>query len=375
MNIGFSEELGQLRDVARRMLADAATIASVRRLIADGGGIDRDLWRSVAELGWLAATIPEEYDGLGLGGLAACVLAEELGRALAPIPFASSVCLATEALILFGSDEQKRRYLPRLASGEIIGTFAAIEGNGRFFEPPSRTRVDAGRLIGHKSMVPDGGIADFAIVSVQGAPDEPSLFVVDIDAGGVSRAKVATIDPAGHCTSMDFAHAAAEPLARALGRAAIERLVDRAAVTMAFEQVGVADAALAMAVAHAKDRYAFARPIGSFQAIKHKLADVYVSLELARSNAYYGAWALQADAAQIGVAAAASRVAACEAAWLATKENIQTHGGMGFTWEGDCHLYYRRAKFLGLALGGAQEWKRRLIGALREHESAVRSPA
>lgn len=375
MNIDFPEELKQLRDVARRMLGEYGTIASTRRLIADGSGIDRDLWQSIADLGWLAASIPEEYEGLGLGGLSACVLAEELGRALAPVPFASSVCLATEALILFGSDDQKSRYLPGLASGELIGTFASVEGNGRFFEPPSRTRVEGGRLYGDKAMVADGGVADFAIVSVRGGLDEPSLFVVATDADGVSRSRIGTIDPARHCVSMHFAAAPAEPLAQALGMAAIERLVNRAAVMTAFEQIGVADRALQMAVGHAKDRYAFGRPIGSFQAIKHKLADVYVSLELARSNAYYGAWALQSDAAEIAVAAPASRVAACDAAWFATRENIQTHGGMGFTWEVDCHLYYRRAKFLGLSLGGAHEWKRRLIGGLRQQESAALATA
>lgn len=375
MNIDFPEELKHLRDVARRMLGDYGTIASARRLIADGGGIDRDLWKSIADLGWLAASIPERYDGLGLGGLSACVLAEELGRALAPIPFASSVCLATEALILFGSDDQKSRYLPGLASGELIGTFASVEGNGRFFEAPSRTRLEGGRLIGEKAMVADGGVADFAIVSVRGGLDEPSLCIVATDAAGVSRSRVGTIDPARHCTSMRFDAAPAEPLAQALGPAAIERVVNRAAVMTAFEQIGIADAALQMAVGHAKDRYAFGRPIGSFQAIKHKLADVYVSLELARSNAYYGAWALQSDAAEIAVAAPASRVAACDAAWFATRENIQTHGGMGFTWEVDCHLYYRRAKFLGLVLGGAQEWKRRLIDGLREQESAAQAAA
>ncbi len=371
MNIDFSDELKQLRDVARRVLSDHGTIAASRRVIADGSGIDRDLWKSIAGLGWLAASIPEEYEGLGLGGLSACVLAEELGRAIAPIPFASSVYLATEALILFGSEEQKGRYLPKLASGEIIGTFAAVEGNGRFFGVPSLTRAEGGRLSGHKSMVPDGGVADFAIVSVRSGPGEASLFVVATDADGVSRKRIATIEPACCCTSMEFTEAPAEPLPHALGPEAIERLVNRAAVMMAFEQVGVADAALQTAVRYAKDRYAFGRPIGSFQAIKHKLADVYVSLELARSNAYFGAWALQSDAEEIDVAAASSRVAASEASWFATKENIQTHGGMGFTWEADCHLYYRRAGFLGLALGGTQEWKRRLIGALRKQDSAV----
>src|SRR6185437_4525924 len=166
-----------------------------------------------------------------------------------------------------------------------------------------------------------------------------------------------------------------EPLPGADSADTVRRLLDRAAVPMAFEQVGNAQAALDMATAYAKERYAFGRPIGSFQAIKHKLADMYIAVELARSNAYYGAWALHVDSAELPIAASVARIAACDAGWLATKENIQTHGGMGFTWQMDCHLYYRRAKLLGLALGGAREWKRRLIGELRARNTPTPSLA
>ncbi len=157
----------------------------------------------------------------------------------------------------------------------------------------------------------------------------------------------------------------AKPLPGRTGPETIRTLLDFAAVPMAFEQVGGAQAALDMANAYAKERYAFGRPIGSFQGIKHKLADMYIQVELARSNAYYGAWAVHTDAAELPIAASVARISACEAGWFVTKENIQTHGGMGFTWQMDCHLYYRRAKLLGLALGGAREWKRRLISELR----------
>ncbi|HJT05829.1 MAG TPA: acyl-CoA dehydrogenase family protein, partial [Stellaceae bacterium] len=169
-----------------------------------------------------------------------------------------------------------------------------------------------------------------------------------------------------------FDGAAAEPLG-ALGEGVplLRRILDRAAVLFAFEQVGGAQAALDMAKAYALERYAFGRPIGSFQAIKHKLADVYVATELARSNAYYGAWALSQDAAELPVAAAAARVAASEAFSLASRENIQTHGGMGFTWAFDCHLYYRRAKLLSLTLGSPREWKDRLITHLETRNDSV----
>ena len=195
------------------------------------------------------------------------------------------------------------------------------------------------------------------------------LHLVDLHGPGVTRETVATFDPTRSHARIEFANAPAEPLPGSN----IRRLLDYAAVPMAFEQVGNAQAALDMANAYAKERFAFGRPIGSFQGIKHKLADMYIQVELARSNAYYGAWAVHTDAAELPVAASVARIAACEAGWFVTKENIQTHGGMGFTWQMDCHLYYRRAKLLSLALGGAREWKHRLISELRTRNDPLSS--
>jgi len=181
----------------------------------------------------------------------------------------------------------------------------------------------------------------------------------------VTRTAVKTIDPTRSHARIAFEDAPADPLGGANeGGPLIARLFDRAAVLLAFEQLGGAQAALDMAREYALGRFAFGRPIASFQAIKHKLVDMYVATELARSNAYYGAWALAQDSPELGIAAAAARVAATEAYWLAAKENIQTHGGMGFTWEFDCHLYYRRATLLGLTLGSARRWKDLLIARL-----------
>ncbi len=222
-----------------------------------------------------------------------------------------------------------------------------------------------GKLSGVKAPVADGEAADFAVVAVRAAEGVPSLHLVDLAGPGVAREAVSTFDPSRGHARIRFEGAPGEPLPGAIGPGAIRALLDRAAVMMAFEQVGGAEAALEMARDYALTRYAFGRPIGSFQAIKHKLADIYVALELARSNAYYGAWALHSDAAELPIAAATARIAACEAGWVATKENIQTHGGMGYTWQFDCHLYYRRAKLLGLALGSGREWKHRLIAELR----------
>lgn len=364
MNFEFSDELLQLRDQARRFLADSCPPAVPRRILDTAEPYAADLWRAVAEMGWTGGAIPEEYGGVGLGRLAVCVLAEEIGRAVAPLPFSSSVYLATEAIMLFGSEQQKRAWLPKLATGECIGTFAMAERPGSSDPAKLLASVAGGRLTGTKLAVPDGDFADLAIVAVNGGSG-PWLHLVPLDAAGVSREAVATFDPTRSHARIAFADAQAEPLPGSAGSGAVRTLLDHAAVPMAFEQVGVAQAALDMANAYAKERYAFGRPIGSFQGIKHKLADMYIQVEIARSNAYYGAWAVHTNAAELPIAAAVARIAACDAGWFVTKENIQTHGGMGFTWQMDCHLYYRRAKLLGLALGGAREWKRRLVQELR----------
>jgi alkylation response protein AidB-like acyl-CoA dehydrogenase len=228
--------------------------------------------------------------------------------------------------------------------------------------------VVGGRLSGGKWPVMDGGIADFAIVAARDEAGEIALFVAEL--AGVDRRNLTTVDPSRNHARIDFADAVIERLGAQSGWPLVQHLLDRAAVLVAFEQVGGADAALEMARNYAQERYAFGRPIGSFQAIKHKLADVYVANELARSNAYYGAWALSADAAELPLAAATARVSATEAFHLASKENIQTHGGIGFTWDVDCQLYYRRSKQLALALGSPPWWKHRLVELLEMRNAA-----
>jgi alkylation response protein AidB-like acyl-CoA dehydrogenase len=371
MNFDFPEELIQLRDQARRFLADRCPPSVPRRILDTPEPYAADLWRAIVEMGWTGAAIPEEYGGVGLGRLAVCVLAEELGRAVAPVPFSSSVYLATEAIMLFGSEQQKQHWLPKLASGEVIGTFAMAEQPGPADPAKLLHSIASGHVTGTKLAVPDGDVADFAVVAVNGGGRHAWLHLVDLNTPGVSRETVATIDPTRSHARLDLTAVRAEPLPGSNGPGTIRRLLDYAAVPMAFEQVGGAQAALDMAVAYAKERYAFGRPIGSFQGIKHKLADMYIQVELARSNAYYGAWAVHTGAAELPVAASVARIAASEAGWFVTKENIQAHGGMGFTWQMDCHLYYRRARLLGLALGGAREWKHHLVNELRARNELI----
>ncbi len=366
VNFDFSADQKSLREQARKFLAEHASSTRVRRILEGAAPYDAELWRGMGEMGWLGTAIPETHGGAGFGYLELCVIAEELGRSLAPTPFASTIYLAAEALLLAGSEAQKKRWLPRIAQGDAIGCFALAEGPQVATPANLTTRADGARLSGTKVPVADGDVADFAVVVAADAErGRASLFLVELEASGVTRTSVATVDPTRSHARLVFDGAAAEPLgAPGQGWPLVERLLDRAAVLVAFEQVGGAQAALDMARAYALGRFAFGRQIASFQAIKHKLADMYVAVELARSNAYYGAWALAKDAPELPLAAAAARVAASEAYYQAAKENIQVHGGMGFTWEFDCHLHYRRAKLTGLMLGSARRWKDLLVARL-----------
>jgi hypothetical protein len=371
MDFDYTDDQKFLRTEARRFLESRSTIEVVRGVLNDDSkSYDAGLWKAVAEQGWLGAAIPEEHGGLGLGHIELAAIAEELGRALAPIPFASTVYFVSEAIMLAGSEAQKSRWLPKIAAGEVIGCFATSERAGALTEAQVQARVDGGKLSGVKIPVTDGDIADLGVVLAREG-SRTGLFLVELAGSGVARETIQTLDPTRGVAKLTFAGAAAERLGEAgEGMALAEQVLNRAAVLLAFEQVGGADRALEMAKSYALERYAFGRPIGSYQAIKHKLADIYIKNELARSNAYYGAWALQSGAAELPVAAAAARVAACEAFWFAAKESLQTHGGMGYTWEVDCHLFYRRAQQLGLVAGGAKAWKERLVTELERRNAA-----
>ncbi len=369
MNFDFSADQLQIKDEARRVLADLSSPAKVRQVLETGLPLDRQLWTKLGELGFLAAAIPEVYGGSGAGYLELCVIAEELGRALAPVPFASSICLGAELILAAGTEPQKARYLPMLASGKAIACLALAEGPGRLGPEAVAALAENGVLRGRKWPVLDGECADIAIVAARSGAGV-ALFIVELDEPGVTRTVLDSLDPTRGQVRIDFDGARAELLA-ADGRSVLQVALDRAAVLAAFEQIGGAQRALEMARDYALERYAFGRPIGSFQAIKHKLANMYVSLVLARSNCYYGAWAMAHGAADLPEAAAAARVSATQAFRQCAAENIQIHGGMGFTWEMDCHLYYRRAHLLGLTLGGLAQWQDRLIEQMRDRRARV----
>ncbi|MCO5130392.1 MAG: acyl-CoA/acyl-ACP dehydrogenase [Xanthobacteraceae bacterium] len=375
MNFEFSDDQKQLRDQARRFLAEQCPPKAVRAVLEGAAGYDKALWQGLADMGFLGVAIPEAFGGAGAGHLELCVIAEEMGRALAPVPFSSTVYLAAEALLLAGSDAQKQAWLPKIASGAAIGTLALFEGPGNPSPRAIRLGAANGVLNGVKTPVADGAIADFAIVAARvgssGRETDIALHLVDLKAGGVAAQTLASVDPSRNQAELTFTDCKAEPLGAANeGWSILTRVLDRAAVLMAFEQVGGADRALEMGRDYALDRVAFGRPIGSFQAVKHILADMYVAATLARSNCYYGAWALSTDAGELPEAAATARISATQAFQHCSKQNIQVHGGMGFTWEFDCHLYYRRSNALALALGSLSYWEDQLIERMRKKNAA-----
>ena len=364
MNFEFSSDQMLLRDQARKFLEGEESIKKAREVLEGNQTHINELWKSVIEMGWTATTIPEEFDGLGLGYLELCVIAEELGRSLAPTPFSSSVYLATEALLNHGSKEQQQNYLPKLASGEIVGTLAHTETTTAPSQENLSCEFNNDQLNGIKIVVPDGDIANFAIVSAKEGK-KLVLCLVKLSQSGVNINSQNTLDPSRSHASISFENAKAEPLgSNEDGWTALQGVLDRAAVLFAFEQLGGAEACMNMAKEYAMGRFAFGRPIASFQAIKHKIADMYISVELARSNCYFGAWALSTNAPELPTAAATARVSASKAFHECSKENIQTHGGMGFTWEFDCHLYYRRCRQLAANIGSQAVWKNKLINSL-----------
>ena len=295
-----------------------------------------------------------------------CVIAEELGRFLAPVPFSSSVYLFTEAIINYGTDEIKEDILPKLVSGEIVGTLAVTED----LHAPTKNNINLsyanGKIDGKKIAVPDAGVATHAVV-VAKSNKGISLQLVDLSATGITTEHQENIDESRGHFSITFNDVETKLLGDEVsGWELYESLINQAAVLFSYEQIGGSQASLDMAINYAKERYAFGRPIGSYQAIKHKLADMYIALTLAKSNCYYAAWALSTDAADLPSASATARVSATKAFQLCSKENIQTHGGNGFTWEYDCHMFYRRSKLLSLNIGSLSNWREKLVTSLEQ---------
>jgi alkylation response protein AidB-like acyl-CoA dehydrogenase len=361
MNLEFSDDQKFVQQTARDYLAEQCQLDVCRSVLESEQTYSPDLWKGMAEMGWLGTAVPEEYGGAGLGHLDLALIAMELGRSLAPVPFLSSVYLATEAILQAGSAEQKEKYLPGLVSGERIGTLALAEGVGDFDARNAEATFDGSSVTGTKVPVSDGACATLAVVVVKEGAGH-SLAIVDLGGDGVTATEIESFDPSRPLAKIEFAGAPGERLGAAGAGAEIVRdVLDRAAVMLAYEQIGGAERALDITREQTMGRFAFGRPVASFQALKHRMADVYGKIQVALSNGYWAAWALENDDPELSSAAAATRVAASDAFVLASEEMVQMHGGVGFTWEYDCHLFYRRAKGTAHALGTQNEWREKLV--------------
>ncbi|MFC5994130.1 acyl-CoA dehydrogenase family protein [Pseudonocardia hispaniensis] len=367
MNLVPNAEQQQLRSVVRTFLADQAPSATVRAAMTSERGYDHGLWlRLGGELGLLGLVVPEALGGSGAGHVERAIVAEELGRGLIPSPFLGSAVLAVDTLLALDDDGARTELLPRLASGERIGTVAVAEGGAwdRAGGATTATRRD-GRwtLAGTKTPVVAGAEADLLIVYARTA-DGPGWFAVDADAPGLSRTVLAGLDPTRRLSRIAFADTPARPLTSIDPAAALDLVADLAAVALAAEQVGGLQRAMELTVDYAKVRIQFGRPIGSYQAVKHGCADMYCAWEHAVAVLRYAAWTADHDRAELPLAAALAQAYIGPAYFAVATAMVQYHGGIGYTWEHEAQLYYKRAKGSELLLGTPAQHRRRLADRL-----------
>jgi len=360
MSMTFTEEQDEFRKSVRRFLEQKSSSADVRRLMETDEGYDPGVWQQMAEqLGLQGLALPEEYGGSGFGFIEQIAVLEEMGRALLCAPYFSSVVLAGTALVQSGDDAAKRDLLTGIADGSTIATLAWVENPTEWgmgsLSTTARRSGDGYTIDGTKTLALDGHTASLILVVAQ-ADGGPSLFAVDASASGLTRRKLETLDMTRKVAALEFAGTHARLIADEGAAASIlERTLRLAAVALAAEQVGAAQKCLEMSVEYAKLRMQFGRPIGSFQAIKHKCADMLLEVESARSAAYYAAWAAADGSDALPLLASLAKACCSDAFANAATENIQIHGGIGFTWEHDAHLYYRRAKSTEQFLGSPSE--------------------
>ena len=376
MNLSVSTEQRELRESVRRFLTERAPLTKVRELMETADGTDPDVWRQAsAQLGLPGIAVPEEYGGAGFSFAEQAIVLEELGAALFTGPYLASAVLAATALLASDDQETMKDLLPGIAAGETIATLAFTEDDGSW--DPASIRLaatedaatkdaaakNAGwRLDGHKSFVLDGQAADLILaVATTGTDGTLSLFAVTSTAEALTRRALPTLDQTRKLARLSFNHTPARLVGEpGAARAVLDHTLDVAAIALAAEQLGGAQRALDMAVAYAKVRQQFGRPIGSFQAIKHRCADLLLEVESLRSAVGYAAAAVAAGSTEVRVLAPLLKAYASEVYSHVAGENIQIHGGIGFTWEHDAHLYLKRAKASELFLGDASYHRERL---------------
>jgi alkylation response protein AidB-like acyl-CoA dehydrogenase len=356
VNFAYSEEQEELRRTVRAFLDQKSPETEVRRLMETDDGLDPAVWSQMAEqLGLQGLHIPEEFGGSGFSYVELCIVLEEMGRRLLVAPFFSSVVLAANTLLESGDDAAKKELLPGIASGETFATLALTEDNGRWDEGGITLRATQSgggwTLTGAKSFVIDGALADLILVASR-TDAGVSIFAVQGDAPGLTRTRLATMDLTRKQAKLELADTPARLIGTdGGGWAVLETVLDLVNVALVNESVGGAQEVLETAVQYAKDRVQFGRPIGSFQAIKHKCADMLLEVESSKSAAYYAASAAAERTDELPTTACLAKSYVGEAYFHAAAENIQIHGGIGFTWEHSAHLYFKRAKSSELLFG------------------------
>jgi len=349
VDFDLSDQQRDLRDAARRYLEREAPIGYARAMMDDERGYRDDVWKQMAEQGWLALPFPVEYGGLGMGPIALAILLAEMGRVVSPGPYLSTV-LAGLAIADAGSDEQKSNYLPRIASGDLVASIGAWD---------SHLDAYGGKLYGERRFVLDGMTADIVVVAGHTSDEDAALFVGE----PTERVPVGYMDSTRRVAHLRFNGAPAERLGDS-DLTSIHRLLDRAALAIAADSVGGAERVTEMAVEYAKARTQFGRPIGSFQAVKHRAADMLVDVESLRSAVYYAAWAAEREQPDASLATSMAKAFAADAYRRVAQGGIQIHGGIGFTWEHDMHLYFKRAKSNEAAFGDATFHRERVARLL-----------
>ena len=379
MHFGLTETQETIKNSAREFFSTECPMVEVRRLMETETAFDPGLWSKFAAQGWTGIIFPEKYDGFGMGLVEMAAALEEMGRALAPGPFLSTVLLAATVLDRAGSEEQKQKYLRAICRGEAKSTLALLERSGSW-DPDAvqlaATRTASGyTLNGMKLFVGDAGIADFVLVAARGE-SELAVFLVDGAARGLLKEATPGVDLTRRLYRLSFDNVALDAgrlVARGeRARQAIEAALDVASIGLVAEMVGGMQRLLDLTVAYAKTRKQFGRPIGAFQAVQHQCADMLLLLEGSRSAVYHAAWALNENDADARMAVSVAKAYASEAYREVGNKSIQVQGGMGFTWENDAHLYYRRAKASEIAFGDASYHRERIAKALIDRRPARR---
>jgi alkylation response protein AidB-like acyl-CoA dehydrogenase len=353
MQFGLSESQQILKDTARKFFAGECPIANVRKLMETETAYDAALWARLAEQGFTGVIVPEEYGGMGLGKVDLILLMEEAGYALLPGPFFSTVALAAPVIEALGTTAQKKKYLERIATGQARSTIAFVEETGSWDISSLRLSAAGDKLTGIKLFVSDAAVADFIVVVTQNG-----AFVVEANAPGLRIEPMKGMDLMRKISSVEFNNTPAEKLGS--GSSGLPQALDVATAALCAEMVGGMQRVLETTVSYAKTRKQFGKPIGIFQAVQHLCADMYLETESSRSATYYAAWALEENAPDAATSVSVAKMYASDAGRTAGNRGIQVHGGMGFTWENDLHLYYRRAKASETMLGDATFHRERI---------------